>query len=294
MSDTLWQICTARYFLVNSRIRCEATQLQYRFALNNLGEFVGHEPTIEDLTDDNVAGMMGLLLRQKLSPKTINERRGRINALWTWLAKRGAVKTFPTTQAMPEPERAPLAWTRDEIGRILRECDVEGGRIAGVPARLWWVSLHNVCWDSGERIGALLEARWEHLRQDYLTLPAEIRKGGRCDRVYHLHADTLATLERIRQPERALIWPWDRSPNILWARYKSILKRAGLPHDRKSMFHRMRKSVASHYAAAGGNATALLGHSDARTTRAYLDPTICPAPQAIDHLFRPDGDRPAA
>lgn len=287
MPDTLWHICTSRYFLVNSRIRCEATQAQYRFALNNLRDFVGHEPTIDDLTDDSVAGMMGLMFRNKLSPKTINERRGRINALWTWLAKRGAVRTFPTTMPMPEPERAPLAWTREEVSRILRECDVEGGWICSIPARLWWVSLHNVCWDSGERIGALMEARWEHLTADFLTLPAEIRKGGRMDRVYHLHPDTLAGLERIRKPERELIWPWDRSPNLLWARYKGILKRAGLPHDRKSMFHRMRKSVASHFQAAGGNATALLGHQDSRTTRAYLDPRIAPEPQAIDRLFRP-------
>lgn len=171
---------------------------------------------------------------------------------------------------------------------ILRECSVEGGWIAGIAARLWWVSLHNVCWDSGERIGALMEARWPHLAADYLTLPAEIRKGGRNDRVYHLHPETLAALELIRLPPRELIWPWDRSPNMLWLRYKNILKRAGLPHDRKSMFHRMRKSVASHFQAAGGNATALLGHQDARTTRAYIDCRIAPEPQAIDLLFRPE------
>lgn len=287
MPETLWQICCDRYFLVNQRIRCQATQDQYRFALNNLAALVGHEPTIDDLSDDNVAGMMGLLRRQGLAAKTINERRGRINALWTWLAKRGVVKTFPTTPPMPEPERAPLAWTREEVAAIMRECDVEGGWIANIPARLWWVSLHKVCWDSGERIGALMEARWIHLTADYLTLPAEIRKGGRMDRVYHLHPETLAVLEQIRLPARELIWPWDRSPNMLWLRYKKLLKRAGLPFDRKSMFHRMRKSVASHFQAAGGNATALMGHQDARTTRAYIDPRISPEPQAIDKLFRP-------
>lgn len=289
MPDTLWNICVSRYFLVNQRIRSDATHVQYRFALNNLRDFIGHEPTADDLQDDNVAGMMGLLLRGGLAPKTINERRGRINALWTWLAKRGVVSTFPTIGPMPEPERAPLAWSREEIARILRECDVEGGWIAGVPARLWWVSLHQVCWDSGERIGALMEARWQHLTADYLTLPAEIRKGGRHDRVYHLHPDTLASLDRIRQPSREMVWPWELTPGMLWTRYKRLLKRAGLPFDRKSMFHRMRKSVASHFQAAGGNATALLGHQDARTTACYLDPRIAPVPQAIDRLFRPEG-----
>ncbi len=293
--QSLWELCLSRYFLINQRIRCLATQRQYQFAIGNLAEFVGRPPTLDDLSDDNVAGMMGLLTRKGLSVETINDRRGRINALWTWLAKRGMVKTWPTVTPLPEPERIPLAWSRDDVARILRECSVEGGWIAGIAARLWWETLHLVIWDSSERIGALLETRWSHLQGSNLILPAEIRKGGRRDRIYRLHQDTLARLELIRQPTRELLWPWDRTEAILYRRYKNLLKRAGLPFDRKSMFHRMRKSVASHYEAAGGNATELLGHSDRRTTvEAYIDPRICPQPQASDVLFRPDGDRPAA
>jgi integrase len=53
----------------------------------------------------------------------------------------------------------------------------------------------------------------------------------------------------------------------------------------------MRRSVASHYEAAGGNATELLGHSSRSVTLAYLDPRIVPQQHAVDLLFRP-GDRP--
>ena len=289
MASSLWKICVDSYFLVKLRIRADRTQLQYHFAITNLGDFVGHDPTTDDLSDDNVAGMMGLLLRHGLSATTVNERRGRINALWTWCAKRGIVKTFPTVQPIPEPERTPIAWNRDELAVILRECDVEGGRIAGIPARLWWSSLHLAMWDSSERIGALLAVKWSMLHDDFLIIPAEVRKGGRRDRAYQLHANTLAMLSLITVPHRELVWPWDRSYQRLWGRYKLILKRAGLPADRNSMFHRMRRSVASHYEAAGGNATELLGHSDRRTTIAgYLDPTIVPQAQAIDRLFRPN------
>ncbi len=293
--QTLWELCVARYFLINQRIRCSATQRQYQFAIGNLAEFVGRPPTLDDLSDDNVAGMMGLLSRRGLSVETINDRRGRINALWTWCAKRGMVKTFPTVTPLPEPARIPLAWSRDDVARILRECSVEGGWIAGIAARLWWESVHLVMWDSGERIGALMETRWTMLQGDCLILPAEIRKGGQRDRIYRLHQDTVSKLESIRQPARELLWPWDRTESMLYRRYKNLLKRAGLAFDRKSMFHRMRRSVASHYEAAGGNATELLGHSDRRTTQAsYIDPRISPQPQAVDRLFRPDGDRPAA
>lgn len=286
----LLELCVSKFFLINQRIRCIDTQRQYQYALANLEAFVGHPPELTDLNDDNVAGMMGLLARRGLSVETINDRRGRINSLWTWCAKRGMVTTWPTVSPLPEPERIPLAWSRDDVAAILRECSVEGGWVAGIAARLWWETIHLVMWDSGERIGALMAARWSHLQGENLILPAEIRKGGQRDRIYRLHQDTVAKLESIRKPERELIWPWDRTEAILYRRYKNLLKRAGLPFDRKSMFHRMRRSVASHYEAAGGNATELLGHSNRRTTQAsYIDPRISPSPQAVDRLFRPAG-----
>lgn len=61
----------------------------------------------------------------------------------------------------------------------------------------------------------------------------------------------------------------------------------GLPDNRLYKFHAIRKSVASHYEAAGGNATELLGHTSRKITRAYLDPRIVRKKSAIDVLFRP-------
>ena len=92
----------------------------------------------------------------------------------------------------------------------------------------------------------------------------------------------------IEKPKRELIFPWPNCLTYLWDSYKKILIRADLPHDYKSKFHRMRKSVASHFEAAGGNATALLDHSHRRTTEKYIDPTICVRQHAVDLLFRPD------
>lgn len=145
-----------------------------------------------------------------------------------------------------------------------------------------------LAWDSGERIGALLQAEWSHLSGEWLTLPAEIRKGGRQDRAYKLAADTLAILGSIRRPQRKLILPWPFHHTTLYNHYRRIRRRAGLPYDRRSGFHRIRRTVATFFEAAGGNATELLGHSDRRVTRGYLDPRLLKQPQAIDLLFRPD------
>jgi hypothetical protein len=76
---------------------------------------------------------------------------------------------------------------------------------------------------------------------------------------------------------------------LLWPAYTEILKRAGLPHDRKSKFHRMRRTVASFFEAAGANATALLGHSARSVTEGYLDPRLVRTPQPSELLPRPTG-----
>jgi integrase len=74
---------------------------------------------------------------------------------------------------------------------------------------------------------------------------------------------------------RRLLFPWPYSPSTLYNHYSRLLRRAGLPDDRKSKPQRMRRSFASHLEAAGGNATAALKHSSRKVTeRAYLDPRI--------------------
>jgi hypothetical protein len=63
-----------------------------------------------------------------------------------------------------------------------------------------------------------------------------------------------------------------------------ICKRAGLPQNRRSKFHRIRKTTASFYQAAGGSAQSLLDHSSPAVTRRYLDPRIV-APKPAHELL---------
>lgn len=132
-------------------------------------------------------------------------------------------------------------------------------------------------------------AEWQHidLSNGYLRIPAELRKGRKRDRIYRLAGDTVAAIDKIKTPERRLIFPWPFHDTYLWTKYGRILKQLNLPNDRKSKFHRMRRSVASHFEAGGGDAMALLGHSQRRVTEGYLDPRIVGEKHAIDVLFRP-------
>lgn len=292
---TLWSLCLKTYFRVNIAIRCEQTRRRYGIALADFREFLGHDPTPSDLTDDNLAGLTGLLLSRENAPETINERTGRIRALWTWMAKRRLVEMFPTVQNVKEPRRTPRAWTQDEIGRLFAACDAERKPVCGIPGSLFWRTLHAVLWDTGERIGALLALRWEwiDLATGRVNIPAEARKGGDQDMAYSLHPETIALLRQIEQPRRELVFPWPGAPQSIYYPYKKILARADLPNNSKSKFHRMRRSVASHLQAAGVDATAALGHSSADLTRrSYLDPAIVGGVAPHSVLFRPAAEKP--
>jgi len=116
-----------------------------------------------------------------------------------------------------------------------------------------------------------------------LLVPAEIRKGQSSDESYKLRPETVAILRRMKPAGHAKIFPIS-SMGKFYDHYKLLLETAGLPTDRKSKTHRMRKSVASHMAARGHDACAALGHSSPEVTKCYLDPSIVGTVRPADVL----------
>ena len=203
---------------------------------------------------------------------------------------------FPDVSPEPVPQRAPLAWSIDELQRLLDACDRMPGQLGSIPWPAYWRALILVAYDSAERIGALMQLEWHWLQGEWLHVRAEARKSRRRDMVYRLSPETLAALEAIRSPRRPLIFPWPLGKTYLWKKFGEVLKLAGLDSGPKSKFHRLRRTTASHYAAAGGDATQLLGHSDPRVTQKYLDPRVTSPKQPSEVLTRmnprpPDGRR---
>jgi integrase len=121
-----------------------------------------------------------------------------------------------------------------------------------------------------------------------MLIPAESRKGRRSDKVHELHGvlvDALAALKRLPGDDR--VFPWDRSNNLIYTHLKAIHQLAGLPTDRRSMFHRMRRTAASWFKFKGGDPTQLLDHCDPKTTKKYLDLRICGTQSAAALLDDP-------
>lgn len=288
--NTLWSICHEQYFKIRLSIRSEDTRNQYRFALKNFATVLGRPPELADLTDDNLAMLCHWLTNEGLAPITVNERVGRLKTLWTWLARRGKVPTFPTLERMPVPHTTPRAWTVDELRRLFDACAKEQGFVAGIPAGSWWLALHSWLWCTAERCGATLSLRWEHLDLDgqIAIVPAPIRKGSQKPAVYDLWPECCSALRTIRLPSRDLVFPWHMSEASYYLHYGKILRRAGLPDGRRNKTHAMRVSHASWREASGGNAMQDLGHGSRETTvKHYLDPRIAKQPQ--QPLFSPWG-----
>lgn len=274
------------------RGRADNTRRLYKTTLRNFRKFLGRPPLMADLDNATVSRFLSWFRTYDggRSAFTSNKERSNLLAIWRFACKDGLIEKWPNVAPDVEPEILPQAWLEDEVKSLFAACDRETGSICGIQAGLWWRALLLVIWDSGERVGAVAALRWEHvsLSTGWLTVPYDLRKGKRADKLYRLAPDTIEALRAMRLPKESRVFPWPYTPNYLWNRFDRLLQRAGLPHDARSKFHRIRRSVASYFEAAGGDATNLLGHSDRKVTRKhYLDRRIVQDKQASDVLFRP-------
>lgn len=244
----------------------------YEFTLDAFGLFLGHEPTTADLEEIVVAQFLAHRTRTRAAA-TAAKDRACLHALWEFLARRNAVSTWPTIPTVNVPERVPEAWLTEEFARLLAAARAERTTIAGIPGGLYWRALLLLAYDTGERITALTSVRWADVRSGFVLFRAETRKGRRRDIVREVGEETQAALEAIRG-DRDLVFPWPYCHTYLWTRLSIILRRAKLPAGRRDKFHKIRRTTASYYEAAGHSAQRLLDHASPATTRKYLDPRV--------------------
>lgn len=173
----------------------------------------------------------------------------------------------------------------DEMTRLLAAAAQEPGRIGGFPACDVFKALLLLAYDTGERITPLMELRSADVRGCNVIFRAEQRKGRRRDIMREISVACADALLAVRRGPDDTAIPWDRHRTCVWRLLKIILQRAGLPSDRRCKFHKIRKTTASYYEAAGGSAQRLLDHSSPAVTRKYLDPRIVspgvPAPSVL-------------
>ncbi len=285
MLDAFYQ---DRYEPLALRSRRPNTKRLYRTTLRAFNLYLNRPARVVDLTDEQVSGFAAWRLDNGLAKRSVNKDLFNLLAIWRWAHKKGHVKNWPDVELERPPVRVPVALSRDELSEVLRAIQSEQKRVGKYPGPVFWLALFLLIWNTGERIGAVMQLTWDRvdLKRGWVRFIAEDRKGATADNALPIAAYTVAALKVIKQKE-GLVFPWPYSSTYIYNRFGKIMRRAGLPDNALYKFHVLRKSVASHYEAAGGNATELLGHTSRKVTRAYLDPRIVRKVSAIDLLFEP-------
>jgi integrase len=270
-----------------------------RHAITQFSRWLGRPALLDDL-DDLVVSQWLTKRAEKLSPNSVARERSGILALWNFAQARGLVRLRPAVAPELIPERVPRAFTTDELARLADAARQASGWIGPVPASIWFPALIAVGLETGERINAILQTPRHCWNRPTLTVPAAVRKGRRQERVYELSPEACNLVDQVVAHAGPTVFWWVASGNALRKRWKTITRRAGVGDGREVQFHALRRSTASHLAAAGFDATAFLGHSSDRITRrSYLDPRVVDASrpkawQAMPRIFKPDDQEPPA
>jgi integrase len=280
--DHLFTLYRAKRLLFKSA----NTARLYTHTIRNFARTIGHPPTLDDLTNDAVELHMSTILQRGGSPASANKDRSQLLSLWRFATTNRILDRWPDVQQANEPEAVPLGWLPEDLDKLLATVDADRSLIGRIPAKLFWAALFRTLLATGERIGAIMPLQWHHLQGDWLLVPAEHRKGKRRDRLYPLGADAAEACRKLiaANLENDRIFPFPYSATYLYKKLTAVLKRAGLPTDRKSKYHRFRRTVASAVARAGGDPTRALDHASPKTTKKYLDPRIVGSVPVADIL----------
>jgi integrase len=269
--------------------RSQRTDTLYKYTIANFGRYLGHAPTLADLTDQRVGGLLQWMSSRGLAPHSLAKEYDQLLAMWRFACRKNLVREYPTLPRPNRPDRVPIAWMPDELHRLFASLDTLPGKVGTVSAAAFWRALLLTLYDTGERIAAIMQLEWQHFdfNRRYVRIPAEFRKGKHRDKVSKLRPETVTAIKAIQTGAYTLVFEWPMAASSLWKFFGVVLKRAGLPHDRKSKFHRMRRTVASLYESAGGDAMKLLDHSSRCVTAKYLDPRLVQVKHACDLLPNP-------
>lgn len=266
--------------------------------LDRLQDFLGREPTLDDLDDMTVAQFARWRATTPhrgriVAPATVRKDLAHLTSCWNHAAKKrmrrsdGELLEFPSLPRglVKVPQKTPVGYHIEEIGRMLEAAANRHKCIGPMPGSVFWPTLILAAWETGARIGSLLGARWEDVSPTAVYFRPEAYKGGVKSLTRPISPDLSAGLEPHRQAAAELVWPWleyRRAKNSIFQALRMICHEADVvPRG----FHAIRKAAGSYVAAAGGNAQEFLAHENARTTRAhYLDPSIVKERSGLEFL----------
>ena len=279
----------SEYVANNQRIQSAKTIRLLKTCISNFEKYLGRRADTADLTDEELARYIIVRRTQGRAASTIDGEVAKLLALKRYAAVRG-LSTQPILRFAKSQPPTPIAFLRWQLRKLWKAAHAAESAIGEVPGRIFWPALLDAVWDSGERIWAVysLERCDIDLRTRWVTFRERKGQG----RVMHkrVRRATVRSLAKLMQSHDLPQVFAVVSLATIYNQYEVLLAKAGLPTDRHSKFHCLRKSHASYLHVRGGNSRESLGHTtEAITIRHYHDPRIVTIHQPADILFSPFG-----
>lgn len=296
---TLQRFLDEVYAPLKLRGKSANTKRLYNATLQAVRRTMGVEPTLEHMNDlwvsrylEARAAYVSPRTGRKISVFTVEKERTQLCSLWRLACDRGVHPTGQRPTIAPEvlPERIPEAWDHTAMQRLFAAAQAARGWIGPLEMSALMPALISFVYDTGERITAVLETLRDDYHRPHVLVRAEARKGRKSDKLFELSPETCDLLDAIAVPGGPHLFPVPLGVRCrIWPAFGRIVEAAGIgrKNDRSAKWHKIRRSVASAYAAAGQDSTRLLGHSSKRITdKFYLDPRITGGPPAPCDVLR--------
>lgn len=277
------------YISSNPDIQSLETARLLRLSAAHFNNFVGHEASATLLLDKNLAGFIQHRRRLGRAETTVERETAKLFTLARHAANLGLVPE-PHFRVKKASVEAPIAFMRHEVRALFRATRRYTRNVGHVPGDIYFTAVLLVCWDTAERIGAILKIRKSDidLRGRWVTIRVRKQRGAPITR--RIRRDTARAIRRLLEHHDSEELFQVIGEKSLYYHLNQLLKAAGLPTDRRHKFHCLRRSHASWLYRAGGDATTSLDHaSEDITRRFYLDPRVIFRRHAADLLFNPVG-----
>lgn len=264
----------------------------YLTTLRKLRVCFGRDLRLSELSAANLAEFVAWLNARGLSAQTVKNIRANLLTIWQYAHDEQLAPEVCRVRRIKAPREQPDAWSLRDVERIIEAAgQLDKPPIGDIPANEFWPAMLLIGWYTGLRRRALfaIETQNVDLRERWIYLPAAAMKNSVGKR-FRIGEDAIAAIRRIYNPSRHLLFPSPRngSRRSHDMHFAEILRRAQIPPSRldNGHFHKLRRTTATHVAAAAGlaAASALLGHSGPELLKRYIDPTYIVGNDATEFL----------
>lgn len=221
------------------------------------------------------------------SPTTVSNYRRMGMTIWKHAARQKLVDD-PSGDLLKVKPRVspPIAWSMDELQRLLRTCRGLDGhfKISGCPRWLFFTAMVLAGYELGVRKGDLHNLRVDQVRGQRVHI-VQNKTGIVVGKIISQECSGLLQ-QLIALGDGKTVFRWALGRKWLYLNFRQVVKQAGLTGSLKYL----RRSGATHCEIAHpGSAGKFLGHlSPGLAAKYYLDPTLLaetqPRPPAIPGL----------